>query len=248
VEIGAGKWDGDIHELFFKDNHYNYKGIAKVLARNSQTKLQWSINVFALNNLVKESASAFIYSSPSKDLSSVLHSTILQMGGNIYSALSQVVYKSKLVLSLKIDGTIDGWACFESSAQEPTFIGHIVEGRWDNNGRVAFSIRFTQENVPSDYIHAFNLSGVISHDEVLNHPTFTSVVMKVKSEDMPQNVGKKSSTPLSGLQRLEYPIVHEVSIKWQDLHPKSLELFKMPRSVLHIIISLSYSLCCRFKV
>lgn len=238
VEIGFGKWDGGTSQLSFKNNHYHYHGNVECLANDTQRRLKWNRNVSALNDPDKEFPSPLICSPPSNRLSGKLHSTVLQIEGNIESVSSQTTQKSRLVLSLETSFTIGGWTYFESSVQESASIGHIKNGRWDENGRLAFSIHFTPEKAPSNFIKAFNLWGIISHDETLNQPTFTSIVTKIKNKDMLQNV-KKNPTVLDGVKYVEYKLVSEVSQDWHDLYQKDLHLFRIPKSMLHVN---SYSL------
>lgn len=244
VEVGVGKWNRDTRELFFRDNCYNYHGSVKVFAIGTQTKLKWSRRLFARDNPLEEFASPLEYSSPLKEFFKKLHPTILQMEDKIDLALSKVTYKSKLVLSLEVDHTIGGWTYFESSTPESRIVGQIVEGIWDSNGRLAFSIRFAPENNLSNYTDLFNVCGTIGYDKIRSHHTFSSIISRVENEGKLQSV-KTMPVPLDGLEFWECPSLYEVCNDWHLLLPSPSKLFQVSRSALgmNMNISFSYSMC-----
>lgn len=213
VELGVGEWDGNKRELFFRDNRYNYHGGVTVLARHTQTEFRWNRIVSAIDDPTTAFASPLIISPPPKGLFSKLHPTILLMEGNIDSTSNPTTYKSKLVLSLEPDSTIGGWIYFDMGAQESKTVGRIMEGRWAESGFLTFSIHLLSPDTQSDYVNAFDITGIISHDEILNYPTFTSVVTKIESKGTTKNV-KKKPTLLDGIKHLEYQLMYEVSIHW----------------------------------
>lgn len=248
TEIGTGKWDDSVRELYFGDKLYNYRGIVECLDKYPQAKLKWNTKISAVDDPTKDYPSELFYSSPVKQPARLLGPAILQCEGLIDEITTQARYKSKLVLVLEVDEAISGWTYFESSAPKSKIIGRIMEGRWDKCGRLRFSIGFSNEStqlnevpVPLKFTNAFNVAGIVSRYKRHGYPMFTSVVTKAEEEDILQSDNMPAL--LNGLKHLKYTSLHEVHNDWLFLLPSPSTLFQVSRSALGMNISFSYYMC-----
>lgn len=236
LEVGGGEWDDAIKELSLGDMQYNYRGVIDFGVDYQLFELRWNGKVSKAEALDEEYDFALTYSPPPIGRTIVVHPTILQLETKTITNGGKVKYDNKLVLSLEIDSTVEGWMWLESIEKGSKFEGRIIEGRWDYNGTLYFRVYLPPKDIPvkSDIktkngAWVYIMSGNVSPNGRFSHSKFTAAITKAK-HDRVSDYAESIWTPLDDTPLLEYNFIREASTPWHHLHPNPLKLFNMFRS------------------
>lgn len=222
-KIGVGKWNNETRELTLEDNQYRYEGSVNFSARDDQMRLEWNGRVTKAEASNEGCGFALACFSPCRVLRGPLHPTTLQMEGHTVPGTSKTQYKSKIVLALKVGYTISGWTYFASKSKEFKIMGRIVEGHWNDNGRLDFMIHFSPGSTikdtsssPIESSDVFNVVGNITHDERLHDPFLATTITSLRNVGTTRN-DARDPLPIYGLKYWEYASICEVSVPSCDL-------------------------------
>lgn len=249
LEIGYGEWNQQRLELYFGDSWFSYNGRVYRGSCEQQAMLKWKGKTSNFLVPHREHGFIFVYSLPCIRRSLTMCPRILYMESEVVAVQNNLQCTSKLVVSLEIDFTINGWLWFESIGSKCETIGRIIGGEWDLNGQLVFQVYFSTLNTKlscykerSNYLNTFQIFGYITHSNISSPPAFIAKFERTGDGKTLQSNRSLSLLPRDG-DTIEYPYLREASAYWHYLLQSPLKFFEETKSISKIIASFPNLLC-----
>eukprot|EP00210_Caulerpa_lentillifera_P005608 g5364.t1 len=233
IEVGYGEWDDKDSMLVYEDTHYLYNGIITLNNTQGETIINWKGKVKVLRTRNEEAYFDLSYKTPRMVMNILPRPSIYQMENAFLGSQVDKNYTIKLVVSLQANLNVQGWMWFKSKHPLPKFVGYITNGEWSSNGSIKFilsvsygNIPFNSHTEPKNYVNTYKIQGCITQDNNASPISFNAKIAQCSSrKELPKS--EMSSTPLDGLESLDFLYVCEASTPWRHIYQDPLRMIRM---------------------